>query len=142
MLKPGERNGFHYLFFVLFIPLELLDPTALVPYFEVGEHSGKDYLLVQVSFFTKQGRNQYSSLIIELALLGARNEAPQERSMLGVYLRKMQRFGFYLVPLLGWISYKTSRVLGDNESVSVMVLKDFSELRGYSEAPFGVEPCG
>ena len=71
MLKPGKRNGIHYLSFVLFILLKLLDPGALVPYFEVSEHSGKDYLLVQVSFFTKQGRNQYSSLIIELTLLRA-----------------------------------------------------------------------
>jgi len=142
MLKPGKRNGFHYLSFVLFILLKLLDPGPLVPYFEVGEHSGKDYLLVQVSFFTKQGRNQYSSLIIELAYLRARNETPQEGSMIGVYLRKMQRFGFDLVPLLRRIGYETSAVLGDNESVGVMVLQDFSELRGYSEAPFGVEPYG
>ena len=142
MLKPGKRNGFHYLLFVLFILLELLEPGSLVPYFEVSEHSGKDYLLVHMSFFTKQGRNQYSSLIIELTLLSARNEAPQEGSMIGVYLRKMQRFGFYLVPLLGWISDKTSTVLGDNQCVGIMLLEDFSELRVYSEAPFGVEPCG
>ena len=56
---------------------------ALVPDFEVSEHSDKDYLLVQVSFFTKQGRNQYSSLIIELAYLRARNEAAHEGSMIG-----------------------------------------------------------
>src|SRR5208337_522608 len=126
MLKPGMRNGFHYLSFVLFILLELLDPGFLVPYFEVSEHSGKDYLLVHMSFFTKHGRNQYSSLTVELALLSARNEA-QEGSMIGVYLRKMQRFGFDLIPFLGWIGHETSAVLGDNQSVGVMVLEDFSE---------------
>ncbi len=142
MLEPGMRNGFHYLSFVLFILLELLDPGSLVPYFEVSEHSCKDYLLVHMSFFTKKGRYQYSSLIIELAHFGARNEAAQEGSMIGVYLRKMQRFGFDLIPLFGWIGHETSAVLGDNQSVGVMLLKDFSVLCGNSQAPFGVELCG
>ena len=62
--------------------------------------------------------------------------------MFRVELGKIQRFGFDLIPLLGWIGYKTVPVLGDNESVGIMFLEDFPELCRYSEAPFGVEPGG
>jgi len=61
--------------------------------------------------------------------------------MLGMNLGKMQRFGFELIPLFGWVGDETFPVLGDNESVSKMFLKDFPEFCGYSETPFGIEPC-
>jgi hypothetical protein len=107
---------------VLFVPHILEVIRAFVPDFEIREHSDNDYLLVKVSVFTKKGRYQYSSLIVELAFLGARNEAPHEGSMLGMNLGKMQCFGFHLIPLLGRIGNEAFPVSGDNESVGVMAL--------------------
>jgi hypothetical protein len=126
--------------FVQLIAFDLEVISALVPDFEVREHSDKDYLRSQVRVFTKQGRNQDSALVVELTLLRSRNEAPQEGSMLGVNLGKMQCFGFDLIPLFGWIGDEALSVLRENESVGVMLLKDFPEFGGYSEPPLGVEP--
>jgi hypothetical protein len=81
-------------------------------------------------------------LIIDFAVLGTRDEAPQEGSMLRMNLGKMQRLGFDLLPLFGWIGDETLSVLGESEDVRVMLLKDFPEFRGYSEPPFGIEPGG
>ena len=60
--------------------------------------------------------------------------------MIGMNLGKMQRFGFDLIPLFGWIGGETLPNLGENENVNVMFLKDFLEFRGYAQPSLGIEP--
>ncbi len=125
---------------ILPVFFDLNVPGALVPNFEIREHSGKDDFLVQSGLLAEYGWNEHPSLIVKLAFLGARNETAQKGAVFGLNLGKTQSFFFDLIPALGWISNQAIPELCYDECIGIVVLQNFPEFCGYPESAFGVEP--